>query len=133
MSEFHIRSLDYLVDEVFEHEVVRFNNFKGSQLKKTIDFYLRPFLNVDSSSQLYYAIERLLEKFISEFPTGTRYFISIKSHMLNQKRRSQLLVKDSLFPLIDSNAIQHLSDLAMLNNDTFIDSFTMKITIFHEN
>ena len=132
MSEFQDCSFDYLVEELTKVEEIQYNNFKGSQLEKSIEFYLRPFENVDSSSQLYYAIERLVEKFINDYPTGVRYFISLKSHTLNLECRSQLLVKDTLFPLIDSKAIKHLSNLAMSNNSPHLDCFSAKITVFNE-
>ena len=125
-----IRSKE-LAEELSKVKVTQFNNFKGSQIEKTIDFYLIPY-DTNNSAQLNRAIEKIVEKLINEFPTGIRYFISIKSHMLNLEARSQLLVKDTLFPLFDSNAIHHLSDLSMLNHKDSIDAFTAKITIFHE-
>ena len=111
MSEFKNYSFEELAEELSKVKVTQFNNFKGSQIEKTIDFYLIPY-DTNNSAQLNRAIEKIVEKLINEFPIGIRYFISIKSHMLNLESQITIIGQRHSVPtLLTQTLFNTLSDL----------------------
>ena len=130
MNEYQEYTLNELIGGIAS-KITIINDIYGCKIEKSFEFYLRPFDQTKILSQFKSAVEKMLEKTLNEIEGGDRYFITVKSDSFNLVRKSQLLVKSPHDPELYCEAIQHITDIPMVD-ELSQDKLSVFITIFKE-